>query len=82
MEEQVDVLTEESLSSRFIAWTDFQNHNNPDGSVTSQQDKLLFTPEPLTACGAVKEVILRDVGLHDAEFVNVVREVRQHRRSI
>ncbi|MCP4450315.1 MAG: 2-aminoethylphosphonate--pyruvate transaminase [Planctomycetes bacterium] len=42
-----------------------------------QQDKLLFTPGPLTTSAAVKEAMLRDVGSRDAEFVNIVREIRQ-----
>ena len=46
--------------------------------MTPQKDKLLFTPGPLTTSGAVKEAMLRDVGSRDAEFVNVVREIRQH----
>jgi 2-aminoethylphosphonate-pyruvate transaminase len=43
----------------------------------SQKDKLLFTPGPLTTSRAVKEAMLHDVGSRDAEFVNVVREIRQ-----
>ncbi len=46
--------------------------------MTLQQDKLLFTPGPLTTSVAVKEAMLRDVGSRDAEFVKVVREIRQH----
>jgi 2-aminoethylphosphonate-pyruvate transaminase len=45
--------------------------------MTPQQDKLLFTPGPLTTSDSVKEAMLRDVGSRDAEFVNVVREIRQ-----
>ncbi len=45
---------------------------------TPQGDKLLFTPGPLTTSGSVKEAMLRDVGSRDAEFVNVIREIRQH----
>jgi 2-aminoethylphosphonate-pyruvate transaminase len=46
--------------------------------MTPQKDKLLFTPGPLTTSDAVKEAMLRDVGSRDAEFVNVVREIRQN----
>jgi 2-aminoethylphosphonate-pyruvate transaminase len=46
--------------------------------MTPQKDKLLFTPGPLTTSSAVKEAMLRDVGSRDAEFVKVVREIRQH----
>ncbi|MBC8290266.1 MAG: 2-aminoethylphosphonate--pyruvate transaminase, partial [Planctomycetes bacterium] len=45
--------------------------------MTPQKDKLLFTPGPLTTSGAVKEAMLRDVGSRDAEFIKVVREIRQ-----
>ena len=46
--------------------------------MTPRKDKLLFTPGPLTTSGAVKEAMLRDVGSRDAEFINVVRDIRQH----
>ncbi len=55
----------------------FMIHNNPDGSMAPQKDKLLFTPGPLTTSAAVKEAMLRDVGSRDAEFVKVVRDIRQ-----
>jgi 2-aminoethylphosphonate-pyruvate transaminase len=45
--------------------------------MTLQTDKLLFTPGPLTTSNAVKEVMLRDLGSRDAEFVAVVGEIRQ-----
>ncbi|MEO2024920.1 MAG: 2-aminoethylphosphonate--pyruvate transaminase [Fuerstiella sp.] len=45
--------------------------------MTPQNDKLLFTPGPLTTSAAVKEAMLRDVGSRDAEFVDLVREIRQ-----
>ncbi len=54
------------------------NHNDPHRSITPRQDKLLFTPGPLTTSDAVKEAMLRDVGSRDAEFVDIVRDVRQH----
>ncbi len=53
------------------------NHGDPDLSMAPRKDKLLFTPGPLTTSDAVKEAMLRDVGSRDAEFVNVVREIRQ-----
>jgi 2-aminoethylphosphonate-pyruvate transaminase len=46
--------------------------------MTPQKDKLLFTPGPLTTSRTVKKAMLRDVGSRDAEFVKVVREIRQH----
>ena len=45
--------------------------------MTRSQDKLLFTPGPLTTSGAVKEAMLHDVGSRDTEFINLVREIRQ-----
>ena len=42
-----------------------------------RKDKLLFTPGPLTTSRGVKEAMLRDVGSRDADFVDVVREIRQ-----
>ncbi|MFT4641182.1 MAG: 2-aminoethylphosphonate-pyruvate transaminase [Verrucomicrobiales bacterium] len=41
------------------------------------QDKLLFTPGPLTTSRGVKDAMLHDVGSRDADFVSVVREIRQ-----
>jgi 2-aminoethylphosphonate-pyruvate transaminase len=40
-------------------------------------DKVLFTPGPLTTSRTVKQAMLRDVGSRDAEFIRVVREVRE-----
>jgi 2-aminoethylphosphonate-pyruvate transaminase len=40
-------------------------------------NKLLFTPGPLTTSLSVKEAMLRDLGSRDAEFVSIVREIRQ-----
>ena len=45
--------------------------------MTSQTDKLLFTPGPLTTSRAVKEAMLRDLGSRDADFVAVVGEIRE-----
>jgi 2-aminoethylphosphonate-pyruvate transaminase len=41
------------------------------------QDKLLFTPGPLTTSGPVKEAMLRDLGSRDTEFLEIVRDVRR-----
>jgi 2-aminoethylphosphonate-pyruvate transaminase len=41
------------------------------------RDKLLFTPGPLTTSRSVKLAMLRDLGSRDAEFLAVVREVRE-----
>lgn len=40
-------------------------------------DKLLFTPGPLTTSRAVKEAMLRDLGSRDAEFIEVVQDIRR-----
>ena len=45
--------------------------------MTPQNDKRLFTPGPLTTSATVKEAMLHDVGSRDAEFIGIVREIRQ-----
>jgi 2-aminoethylphosphonate-pyruvate transaminase len=55
----------------------FMNQHDRNEPMTPQNDKLLFTPGPLTTSATVKEAMLRDVGSRDAEFVNIVREIRQ-----
>ena len=42
-----------------------------------RKDKLLFTPGPLTTSRGVKEAMLHDLGSRDADFVEVVRDIRQ-----
>ncbi len=39
--------------------------------------KLLFTPGPLTTSPPVKHAMLRDVGSRAAEFLELVREIRE-----
>lgn len=39
-------------------------------------DKKLFTPGPLTTSQKTKEAMLRDLGSRDAEFIYIVKEVR------
>jgi len=41
------------------------------------EQKLLFTPGPLSTTSTVKRAMLRDVGSRDAEFLAAVREIRQ-----
>ena len=41
------------------------------------KDKALFTPGPLNTSATVKQAMLRDLGSRDAEFIAIVREVRQ-----
>ena len=41
------------------------------------RDKLLFTPGPLTTSATVKAAMQRDVGSRDAEFIALVRSIRE-----
>src|SRR5215469_8916501 len=41
------------------------------------QNKLLFTPGPLTTSETVKKSMLRDLGSRDTEFLSVVSHVRR-----
>lgn len=43
----------------------------------ASQDKLLFTPGPLTTSATVKAASGRDLGSRDTGFIQVVREIRQ-----
>lgn len=40
------------------------------------ENKILFTPGPLTTSSSVKEAMLRDVGSRDTEFIEVVKNIR------
>ena len=40
-------------------------------------NKLLFTPGPLTTSATVKAAMLRDAGSRDAEFLAVIRSIRE-----
>ena len=40
-------------------------------------NKLLFTPGPLTTSAAVKSAMLRDAGSRDADFLAIVRSIRE-----
>jgi 2-aminoethylphosphonate-pyruvate transaminase len=40
-------------------------------------NKLLFTPGPLTTSPTVKEAMLRDLGSRDAEFLEIVCQIRE-----
>jgi 2-aminoethylphosphonate-pyruvate transaminase len=42
----------------------------------SHKDKALFTPGPLNTSASTKKAMLRDLGSRDAEFIEVVRDVR------
>ncbi len=43
----------------------------------ASQDKLLFTPGPLTTSDTVKAASARDLGSRDTGFIQVVREIRR-----
>jgi 2-aminoethylphosphonate-pyruvate transaminase len=45
-------------------------------------DRLLFTPGPLTTSRTVKEAMLRDIGSREPDFIEIVREIRQNLLSI
>jgi len=42
----------------------------------SRKDKALFTPGPLNTSPSTKRAMLRDLGSRDAEFIEVVKDVR------
>ena len=44
--------------------------------IPSWRDKALFTPGPLNTSGSTKQAMLRDLGSRDAEFIEVVKDVR------
>ena len=46
-------------------------------SLPPWKDKALFTPGPLTTSASVKQAMLRDLGSRDAEFIKVIKDVRQ-----
>src|ERR1700722_990724 len=41
-------------------------------------NKRLFTPGPLTTSLSVKEAMLKDLGSRDPDFLEIVREIREH----
>lgn len=41
------------------------------------EDKLLFTPGPITTSATVKRAMCRDVGSRDQEMIRTIREIRQ-----
>lgn len=45
--------------------------------IPSKKGKILFTPGPLTTSSTVKQVMLRDLGSRDYEFINIVADIRQ-----
>jgi 2-aminoethylphosphonate-pyruvate transaminase len=45
--------------------------------ITSNKDKVLFTPGPLTTSCTVKQAMLTDLGSRDVAFIEIVRQIRQ-----
>ncbi len=50
---------------------------NTKPKISTWKDKTLFTPGPLTTSRTVKQVLLRDLGSRDYEFISIVADVRQ-----
>src|SRR5258707_8076268 len=46
-------------------------------TISSANDKPLFTPGPLTTSRMVKQAMLRDLGSRDYEFISLVKDVRK-----
>jgi 2-aminoethylphosphonate-pyruvate transaminase len=47
-----------------------------DRKKTLDENKLLFTPGPLTTSPTVKEAMLRDLGSRDSDFIDLVKDIR------
>lgn len=43
----------------------------------TSKDKLLFTPGPFNTSRTVKQVMLRDLGSRDFEFIGIIKDIRQ-----
>lgn len=50
---------------------------NQETALPGWKDNVLFTPGPLTTSRTVKQAMLRDLGSRDAEFIHLVRDIRQ-----
>lgn len=48
----------------------------PEFRIPAAQDKLLFTPGPLTTSRPVKQAMLRDLGSRDTAFIEIVAQIR------
>ena len=44
--------------------------------MSQSKDKILFTPGPLTTSRTVKQIMLRDLGSRDSEFISIVKDIR------
>ena len=43
---------------------------------STREDKLLFTPGPLTTSESVKQAMLRDLGSRDTAFIATIGKIR------
>ena len=50
---------------------------NTQPTIPTWEDKILFTPGPLTTSRTVKQAMLRDLGSRDFEFITLVAEIRR-----
>lgn len=48
----------------------------PEPRIPAAQDKLLFTPGPLTTSRTIKQSMLRDLGSRDTAFIEVIAQIR------
>lgn len=49
----------------------------PQQTLSRNQDKLLYTPGPLTTSATVKAAMQRDLGARDHEFIGIVQAIRK-----
>lgn len=59
--------------SGFRAFSSLPTSHNPN---VAEQDKLLFTPGPLTTSFSTKQAALHDLGSRDGHFVGIVKDLR------
>src|SRR5262245_29496664 len=60
-----------------IAETEKDTQLQPNSKLATANDKLLFTPGPLTTSRTVKQAMLCDLGSRDAAFIELVRDIRR-----
>ena len=57
--------------------SDWNGSTGSPSRAESREDKILFTPGPLTTSRTVKQAMLRDLGSRDFDFINLVKEIRE-----
>jgi 2-aminoethylphosphonate-pyruvate transaminase len=55
--------------------------HNPFKSLI-EQDKLLFTPGPLTTSHTVKSATLKDLGSRDETFINIIKDIQNRLHEV